>query len=195
MAAAVFFGANSSRPTGFFRQRQKTRINPQWNTTHVTRPEKQGKRLTDVDHCFTLREPCVASLRTDRHQIGMTDRHHRNAHRTRNHRGQKHVTCCRIGSGTWGSWPSHSVPPGSAHVQLDILHAAADNNCTRVESCGVVQAGRAARRVWRWRIDRTFAVSFTSVPAAPNRFGPALRVRSTSDHQPRQSELLPPSSD
>src|SRR5256885_2053418 len=28
----------------------------------------------------TLREPCVASLRTDRHQIGMTDRHHRNAH-------------------------------------------------------------------------------------------------------------------
>src|SRR6266545_3144298 len=28
---------------------------------------------------FTLRESCVASLRSDRHQIGMTDRHHRNA--------------------------------------------------------------------------------------------------------------------
>jgi hypothetical protein len=38
------------------------------------------KVLTDVDHCFTLRWLCVASLRTDRHQIGMTDRHHRNAH-------------------------------------------------------------------------------------------------------------------
>jgi hypothetical protein len=38
--------------------------------------------LTDVDHYFTLREPCVASLRSDRHQIGMTDRHHRNAHST-----------------------------------------------------------------------------------------------------------------
>ena len=34
--------------------------------------------LNDVDQCFTLREPCVASLRSDRHQIGMTDRHHRN---------------------------------------------------------------------------------------------------------------------
>src|ERR1700691_5132684 len=42
--------------------------------------EKCVKLLTDVDHCFTLREPCVASLRTDRHQIGMTDRHHWNAH-------------------------------------------------------------------------------------------------------------------
>ena len=41
---------------------------------------KQAKLLTDVDHYFTLREPCVASLRSDRHQIGMTDRHHRNAH-------------------------------------------------------------------------------------------------------------------
>src|ERR1700683_3877868 len=40
--------------------------------------EKCVKLLTDVDHCFTLREPCVASLRTDRHQIGMTDRHHWN---------------------------------------------------------------------------------------------------------------------
>jgi len=35
--------------------------------------------LTDVDHYFTLREPCVASLRSDRHHIGTTDRHHRNA--------------------------------------------------------------------------------------------------------------------
>jgi len=36
--------------------------------------------LTDVDHSFTLRGSCVASLRTDRHQIGMADRHHRNPH-------------------------------------------------------------------------------------------------------------------
>ena len=36
--------------------------------------------MTDVDHYLTLKEPCVASLRSDRHQIGMTDRHHRNAH-------------------------------------------------------------------------------------------------------------------
>src|SRR5688572_12935377 len=27
-----------------------------------------------------MREPCVATLRTDRHQIGMTDRHHWNTH-------------------------------------------------------------------------------------------------------------------
>src|SRR5580700_9503273 len=40
---------------------------------------KQPKPLTDVDHYFTLGEPCVASLRSDRHQIGLTDRHHRNA--------------------------------------------------------------------------------------------------------------------
>ena len=37
--------------------------------------------MSDVDHYLTLKEPCVASLRSDRHQIGMTDRHHRNAHR------------------------------------------------------------------------------------------------------------------
>ena len=43
------------------------------------RQRKPAKPLTDVDHCFTLRDPCVASLRSDRHQIGMTDRHHRNA--------------------------------------------------------------------------------------------------------------------
>jgi hypothetical protein len=40
--------------------------------------EKQAKVLTDADHYLKLREPCVASLRSDRHKIGMTDRHHRN---------------------------------------------------------------------------------------------------------------------
>src|SRR5579872_1166288 len=48
-------------------------------TYDESRQRKQAKLLTDVDHYFTLREPCVASLRSDRHQIGMTDRHHRNA--------------------------------------------------------------------------------------------------------------------
>jgi hypothetical protein len=43
--------------------------------------------LTDVDHCFTLRKPCVASLRADRHQIGTTDRHHRNPHKVRHRYG------------------------------------------------------------------------------------------------------------
>src|SRR5205814_8736639 len=47
-----------------------------------SRQRKQAKRLTDVDHYLTLREPRVASLRSDRHQIGMTDRHHWNAQRT-----------------------------------------------------------------------------------------------------------------
>ena len=36
--------------------------------------------LTHADHCFRLRESCVATLRTDRHQIGLSDRHHRNTH-------------------------------------------------------------------------------------------------------------------
>ncbi len=72
----MFFGANSSRPTGSLRQRQKTNT----DESHETRREKDRKILTDVDQCFTLRVPCVASLRTDRHQIGMTDRHHRNPH-------------------------------------------------------------------------------------------------------------------
>jgi hypothetical protein len=36
--------------------------------------------LTDVDHSLTLRKSCVASLRIDRHQIGLSDRHHRNPH-------------------------------------------------------------------------------------------------------------------
>ena len=40
---------------------------------------KEQKVLTDADHYLTLRELCVASLRSDRHEIGMTDRHHRNA--------------------------------------------------------------------------------------------------------------------
>src|SRR6266496_6109582 len=44
-----------------------------------SRQRKQAKLLTDVDQYFTLKEPCVASLRSDRHQIGMADRHHRNA--------------------------------------------------------------------------------------------------------------------
>jgi hypothetical protein len=79
MAAAVFFCANSSRPTGSFRQRKKQNQANRKLLRHASRPRKQGKLLTDVDHCFTLRELCVASLRTDRHQIGMTDRHHRNA--------------------------------------------------------------------------------------------------------------------
>ena len=77
---AVFWSANSSRPTGSIRQRPKTRP----AEGKATYPIGQGKwptLLTDVDHCFTLREPCVASLRSDRHQIGMTDRHHRNPQR------------------------------------------------------------------------------------------------------------------
>ena len=48
------------------------------NAFPAPRQRKSAKLLTDADHCFTLREPCVASLRADRHQIGMTDRHHRN---------------------------------------------------------------------------------------------------------------------
>src|SRR5215469_18102462 len=69
----MFFGANSSRPTGSLRQRQKKALGDE------SAARKRGNILTDVDHCSTLRKPCVASLRTDRHQIGMTDRHHRNA--------------------------------------------------------------------------------------------------------------------
>ena len=72
----MFFGANSSRPTGSFRQRQRTKGD---DCDGFTARECR-KILTDVDHCFTMREPCVASLRTDRHQIGITDRHHRNTH-------------------------------------------------------------------------------------------------------------------
>jgi len=37
------------------------------------------KVLTDVRSLIQMREPCVASLRSDRHQIGLTDRHHWNA--------------------------------------------------------------------------------------------------------------------
>src|ERR1035441_6005669 len=44
---------------------------------HASGARKPANLLTDADHCFTLREPCVASLRSDRHEIGMTDRHHR----------------------------------------------------------------------------------------------------------------------
>src|SRR5580704_17739072 len=40
---------------------------------------KQAKVVTDADHYLKLREPCVTSLRSVRHEIGMTDRHHRNA--------------------------------------------------------------------------------------------------------------------
>jgi len=41
---------------------------------YLTRSALVHGLLTDVDHYFTPREPCVASLRSDRHQIGMTDR-------------------------------------------------------------------------------------------------------------------------
>jgi hypothetical protein len=43
--------------------------------------------LTDVDHSLTLRKSCVASLRIDRHQIGLSDRHHRNPQATGNDAG------------------------------------------------------------------------------------------------------------
>src|SRR6185437_12609918 len=49
--------------------------------TAPSRQRKQAKVLTDADHYLKLRESCVASLRSDRHEIGMTDRHHRNPHR------------------------------------------------------------------------------------------------------------------
>ena len=61
---------------------KKKRLPKPGHTARASGPRKQGQQgtlLTDADHCFTLREPYVASLRTDRHQIGMTDRHHRNA--------------------------------------------------------------------------------------------------------------------
>src|ERR1035441_10385907 len=76
----MFLGANSSRPTGSFRQRPKTYKARKVGISDASRQRKQTKLLTDVDHYLTLREPCVASLRSDRHEIGMTDRHHRNAH-------------------------------------------------------------------------------------------------------------------
>ena len=76
-------GANSSRPTGSLRQRPKTQKAERegYFPLHENQEtkQKQVKSLTDADHYFTLREPCVASLRSDRHQIGLTDRHHRNA--------------------------------------------------------------------------------------------------------------------
>src|ERR1022692_2984350 len=75
----MFLGANSSRPTGSFRQRPKTYKARKVGISDASRQRKQTKLLTDVDHYLTLREPCVASLRSDRHEIGMTDRHHRNA--------------------------------------------------------------------------------------------------------------------
>src|ERR1017187_4132684 len=75
----MFLGANSSRPTGSFRQRPKTYKARKVGISDASRQRTQTKLLTDVDHYLTLREPCVASLRSDRHEIGMTDRHHRNA--------------------------------------------------------------------------------------------------------------------
>jgi len=75
----VFPGANSSRPTGSLRQRPEIRAGEKGSKATAPRQRKPPTLLTDVDHCFTLRKPCVASLRSDRHQIGMTDRHHRNA--------------------------------------------------------------------------------------------------------------------
>src|SRR5437899_661972 len=52
-----------------------------WPRTMMSVVVEGNKRklLTDVDHCSTLIEPCVASLRTDRHQIGLNDRLRRNA--------------------------------------------------------------------------------------------------------------------
>src|ERR1017187_2287615 len=76
----MVLGAYSSRPTGSFRQRPKTYKARKVGISDASRQRTQTKLLTDVDHYLTLREPCVASLRSDRHEIGMTDRHHRNAH-------------------------------------------------------------------------------------------------------------------
>ena len=56
----------------------QNRKQPERENSAASRQRKQAKLLTDADHCLTLREPCVASLRSDRHQIGMTDRHHWN---------------------------------------------------------------------------------------------------------------------
>jgi hypothetical protein len=71
----MFLYANSSRPAGSFRQHTKTKV-----SFNVQLSRKPAKLLTDVDHYFTLKESCAASLRSDRHQIGLTDLHHRNPH-------------------------------------------------------------------------------------------------------------------
>jgi hypothetical protein len=71
-------GANSSRPTGSFRQRPKPQKPPRAGKFAASRQRKPATVLTDADHYLKLRESCVASLRSDRHEIGMTDRHHRN---------------------------------------------------------------------------------------------------------------------
>jgi hypothetical protein len=71
----MFLYANSSRPAGSFRQHTKTKV-----SFNVQLTRKPAKLLTDVDHYFTLKESCAASLRSDRHQIGLTDLHHRNPH-------------------------------------------------------------------------------------------------------------------
>src|SRR5258708_30171097 len=76
----MVLGANSSRPTGSFRQRRKPQTAQKAESFAASRQRKQAKVLTDADHYLKLREPCVASLRSDRHEIGMTDRHHRNPH-------------------------------------------------------------------------------------------------------------------
>jgi hypothetical protein len=72
----MFLYANSSRPAGSFRQHTKTKV-----SFNVQLSRKPAKLLTDVDHYFTLKESCAASLRSDRHQIGLTDLHHRNPQR------------------------------------------------------------------------------------------------------------------
>src|SRR5580700_7526240 len=56
----------------------------------ASRQRKQAKVLTDADHYLKLREPCVASLRSDRHEIGMTDRHHWNPQSGRSIRRPAH---------------------------------------------------------------------------------------------------------
>ena len=74
----MVLGANSSRPTGSLRQRPKPQKLPRAGIADTSSQRKQAKVLTDADHYLTLRESCVASLRSDRHEIGMTDRHHWN---------------------------------------------------------------------------------------------------------------------
>src|SRR5258708_36914969 len=83
----MVLGANSSRPTGSFRQRPKPQTARKAGSFAASRQRKQAKVLTDADHYLKLKEPCVASLRSDRHEIGMTDRHHRNTHRFPDEKG------------------------------------------------------------------------------------------------------------
>ena len=53
---------------------------PRGEETANNREDERTKSLTDVDHSLTMK--MLASLRSagDRHRVGMSDRHHRNAH-------------------------------------------------------------------------------------------------------------------